>query len=127
MNIDQISARLYAIGAAILEKTGGKPWHGPELRIKDNACHILLYGGEMPDNALGYAKGATPEAALDDADAIIAALPSIETANLHSHMARVADCIDKATADAIPDEYVTPLRTTLQAMTENLLTGPVAA
>ena len=127
MNIDQITARLYAIGAAILDKTGGKPWHGPELCIKDNACQIHLYCADMRANALGYAKGPTPEAALDEADRIIAALPDHSTAALHRHMARVAECIDKAHADDIPVEYVTPLRLTVKAMFDNLLAAPVPA
>ena len=125
MNIDQITTRLYAIGAAILDKTGGKPWHGPELCIKNNGCSVHLYGGEMRDNALGYAKGPTPEAALDEADRIIAALPDPNTAKLHRHLKRVADCIDKAHADGIDAEYVTPLRKTVKAMSDNLLAAPV--
>jgi hypothetical protein len=98
MNAAEISFRLFAIGAAIIEKTGEKPWYGPQLIIRDNACHI---------------------------DRIIAALPDLHTAKLHGHMARVADCIDKAHADGIADEYVTPLRTTIKAMSDNLLAGPV--
>ena len=129
MNIPNITARLYAIGAAILEKTGEKPWSAPTLEIADGHCFISLmqaYGRGIQDYLIARVKADTPEAALDAADTIIAALPSIETTRLHDHMARVADCIDKATADAIPDEYVTPLRMTVQAMTENLLAGPVA-
>ena len=129
MNVADITARLYAIGAAILEKTGEKPWFAPKLAIADDHCSVELMRAyrSAGEYVIGTGKGDTPEAALDAADAIIAALPSIETTRLHDHMARVADCIDKATADAIPDEYVTPLRMTVQAMTENLLTGPVAA
>jgi len=125
MDIDQISDRLYAIGAAILDKTGGKPWHGPELRIKDNACHIDLYCSDIKAKALDYAKGPTPEAALDKADRILAAMPDNNTAALYRHMARVADCIDKAADDGIADEYVTPLRLTVKAMSDNLLAAPV--
>jgi len=125
MDIDQISDRLYAIGAAILDKTGGKPWHGPELIIKDNACFISLYCANINANTLGYAKGPSPKSALDDADRILAALPDNNTAALHRHMARVADCIDKAHVDGIPAEYVTPLRLTVKAMSDNLLAAPV--
>mgnify|MGYP003672128105 CR=1 FL=1 len=127
MNIQEITKRLYAIGAAILEKTGESPWIAPYLSIRDDECSITLYralGDANPCDDIGTAKGDTPEAALDAADAIIAALPSPENAKLHRHMARVADCIDKAHADGIDDEYVTPLRMTVAAMTENLLEGP---
>ena len=129
MNVAEITARLYAINAGILENTGETPFIAPTMEISDGYCSLILRRAYRSDGkyVIATAKGDTPEAALDAADRIIAALPSIETANLHSHMARVADCIDKATADAIPDEYVTPLRMTVQAMTDNLLTGPVAA
>lgn len=123
MNIQEITKRLYAIGDAILEKTGEKPWIEPSLSIRDDQCTVTLYRGWIVGDykVIGIAKGETPEAALGDADAIIAALPEPKTAKLHRHMARVADCIDKAHADGIDDEYVTPLRMTVAAMTENLL------
>ena len=127
MNTAEITNRLYAIGAAILEKTGEKPWIAPYVKIADGACTVDVtrdYGKGREYYLIGTAKGDTPEAALDDADRIIAALPDIGTAKLHNHMARVADCIDKAHADGIADEYVTPLRVTVQAMSDNLLAAP---
>jgi len=132
MDVTEITARLYAIGAAILDKTGERPWLAPSLRIKDNVCSVDLYkamriGSGIGSDLLGSAKGDTPEAALDDADRIIAALPDFDSAKLHRHMARVADCIDAAHSDGIADEYVTPLRLTVKAMSDNLLAGPVAS
>jgi len=126
MNIQEITKRLYAIGEAILEKTGEKPWIEPSLSIRDDKCTVTLYRGWIvgDNKMIGTAKGDTPDFALDAANAIIAALPTPEVAKIHAHMARVADCIDKAHADGIDDEYVTPLRMTVAAMTENLLDGP---
>ena len=123
MDVQEITKRLYAIGNDLMEKTGESPWIKPSLSIKDDKCIITLYAGCNGGDykAFGTAKGETPEAALDDADRIIAALPSHENAKMHRHMARVADCIDKAHADGIDDEYVTPLRMTVKAMSDNLL------
>jgi len=126
MDVTEITARLYAIGAAILDKTGETPWSAPTLRIKDNACQISLFkalrtSSSHGSDVLGIGNGDTPEAALDDADRIIAALPDLENVKLHRHMARVADCIDAAHSDGIADEYVTPLRMTVKAMSDNLL------
>jgi hypothetical protein len=128
MNIAEITTRLYAIGAAILEKTGETPFIAPAVKIADGECTVDLmkaYTFGNRDYIIGTAKGDTPEAALDNADMIIATLPSIETAKLHQHMARVADCIDKAHADGIAAEYVNPLRLTVKAMSDNLLAAPV--
>ena len=132
MDVTEITARLYAIGAAILDKTGERPWLAPSLRIKDNVCSVDLYkamqtGVNGGGDHLGRAKGDTPEAALDDADRIIAALPDLENDKMHRHMARVVDCIDAAHSDGIADEYVTPLRLTVKAMSDNPLAGPVAS
>ena len=131
MDVTEITARLYAIGSAILDKTDEGPWIWPTLKIRDNACWIELYralqtGVNGGKDHIGTGKGDTPEAALDDADRIVAALPDLENAKLHRHMARVADCIDSAHSDGIDDEYVTPLRLTVKAMSDNLLAGPVA-
>jgi len=128
MNVTEITARLYAIGAAILDKTGETPYIAPRLVIADRKCRVILYRdyGNGRNYNLGTASGDTPEAALDDADRIIAALPDLENAKLHRHMARVADCIDAAHSDGIADEYVSPLRLTVKAMSDNLLAGPVA-
>jgi len=132
MDVTEITARLYAIGTAILDKTDEKPWLAPTLNIKDNACSVDLFkalriGTDRGKDYIGTGKGGTPEAALDDADRIIAALPDLENVKLHRHMARVADCIDAAHSDGIADEYVTPLRLTVKAMSDNLLAGPVAS
>jgi len=128
MNVTEITARLYAIGAAILEKTGETPWIAPALKIQDDVCRVFLYKGLCNagiTDPIGTATGATPEDALDDADRIIAALPDIATTNLHRHLARIAYCVDKARDDGIADEYVQPLRMTVAAITANLLPPPV--
>ena len=131
MDVTEITARLYAIGTAILDKTDETPWLTPTLKIADGKCSVDLYkalqtGVNDGKDHIGTGKGDTPEAALDDADRIVAALPDLENTRLNRHMARVADCIDAAHRDRIADEYVTPLRLTVKAMSDNLLAGPVA-
>ena len=125
MDVTEITARMHAIGAAILDKTGERPWIAPRIDIADGVCNVNLFRA-YEYGSIGTAKGYTPEAALDDADRIIAALPDINTAKLDRHMARVADCIDVAHKDGIADEYVTPLRVTVKAISDNLLAKPVA-
>ena len=49
-------------------------------------------------------------------------LPTPETAALRAHNSRIADVIDKARADNIPDEYVSPLVVVREALSSNLLT-----
>lgn len=131
MNVSEITTQLYAISRALVEKTGEQPWISPKVLIADGMCFIDLmraFGrGERNDYMVGSAKGDTPDDAIADAFAIIAAMPDIADAKLHDHMKRVADCIDKGRDDGIDDAYITPLVAVKTAMTENLLTKQVAA
>ena len=52
----------------------------------------------------------------------IATLPDPETKALRDHNTRLANVIDKARADNIPDEYVSPLVVVREALSSNLLT-----
>lgn len=129
MNVKEISKRLYALNDALLDKTGKKgAYGGLDMDIKDDRCSIMLrtdYTSVGDFYIYGTAKGDTPEAALDAADAIVAALPAPEKARLQAHLERVADCVDKARADNIADKYVTPLTATVAAISANLLAAPV--
>lgn len=128
MNVSEITTQLYAISRALVEKTGEKPFVPAYMRIQDGRCEVALYRGYNNGKyVVGTAKGDTPDAAIADAFAIIAALPDIADAKLHEHMKRVADCIDKGRDDGIDDAYITPLVAVKTAMTENLLTKQVAA
>ena len=128
MNVSEITTQLYAISRALVEKTGEKPFVPACLRIQDGRCEVGLYRGYNNGKyEVGTAKGGTPDAAIADAFAIIAALPDIADAKLRDHMKRVADCIDKGRDDGIDDAYITPLVAVKTAMTENLLTKQVAA
>jgi hypothetical protein len=129
MNVSEITAQLYAISRALVEKTGEQPWIAPYLRIADGGCRIELMRAYRTsgDHSIGVAKGNTPEDAISDAFSLIAALTDLGVAKLNDHMKRVADCIDKGRADGIDDAYITPLVAVKTAMTENLLTKQVAA
>lgn len=125
MNVSEITAQLYAISRALVEKTGEKPWIQPKMEIYDGKVRIDLmraYGSGGGDYMVGTAKGDTPDEALNDAFAIIADMPDMATSKLQDHMKRVAACIDKGREDGIDDAYIAPLVVVKAAMTENLLT-----
>jgi len=127
--VQTITARLYALGAGILAKTGALPWFGPQLRIMDDCCKIALYGssGRTDTSPLYTATGETPGEALADAAAFVAAMPDLETAQLHAHMKLIAACLDKGRANGIPEAYLTPLAATVAAISANLLPPPDAS
>lgn len=128
MNVSEITTQLYAISRALVEKTDEQPFIPMSLRIADGKCTISLYRGyNYGKYDVGTGTGDTPEAAIADAFAIIAALPDPATAAVHRHMTRVAECIDKGREDGIDNAYITPLVAVKVAMTENLLMKPESA
>jgi len=124
--VQTITARLYALGAGILAKTGEIAWFGPLLIIKDDRCMIALYGSSDRTDMrpLHTAKGETPDEALADAEAFVAAMPDLATAQLQAHMEALAALIDKANAAGIANSYVTPLAFVVKAISSNLLPRP---
>ena len=42
MNVSEITAQLYAISRALVEKTGEQPWIQPKMEIFDDKCCIDL-------------------------------------------------------------------------------------
>jgi len=125
-DVKAITGRLYALGVAILAKTGERPWHGPQIGIKDDQCEITLYGSLFRANAFFYAKGETPCAALDAAESFAASMPDLATSHLHNHMKGVAALIDTGRAAGIDEVYLAPLAATVAAISANLLPSPAA-
>ena len=124
--IKDLSKQLYAIGAAILDKTGEKPWVAPKIEIENDYCRIILrrdYANGITD-IIGTAKGDTPDEAIAAAWAILATLPDLATSKLRDHMCRVAEIADKARSDGIDDAYIAPLSVVVQAISNNMLEGP---
>jgi len=122
--VKAITERLYALGAGILAKTGQQSFYGPFLTIKDRLCEIAIYPNDTGITAIGVFKGDTPCAALDAAEAYIAAMPNLATAQLHAHMRLMAACLDKGRASGIPEAYLAPLAATVAAISANLLPSP---
>lgn len=120
-----INDRLYAVDAAILDKTGENPALLSQLSLWDGKCYILSYGLKSAK----YDSTATKlmpsiDSAFAEMHAMIAALPDPENIKLHEHMKRVAACVDAGEKDGIDAQYITPLRMTVQAISSNLLPAP---
>ena len=69
----------------------------------------------------------TIEAAIAEARAWIAALPTPMTKALNDHMAGIAKLVDEGRAAGIDDAYIAPLVVVKAAISDNLLAAPVAS
>lgn len=127
MNSKQIQAAVDQLVVDMMAKGLRQP--SAHLQFNANAMpNVGLKAGvwNEADYWYSYPAADTIEQAIDEARAIIAAMPKVEDARLRNHMRRVADCIDKGREDGIDDAYITPLVAVKAAMTENLLAKPVA-
>ena len=125
MNEQQIAAHLVELHAALVAKLGAQPWLEPYVTIYGSGkIHIPIHMANIETKGQS-ARGTTLEECLDAAFAIVANMPTPETAALHRHMKLLADVVDHGTANNIPDEYVDPARVTIKAMTGNLLPAQI--
>lgn len=125
MTPQDIGIELTAITTALIEKTGEQPWLDIAVKVEgDGKCHIVLYRGHNHgDYRIGTATGETFEGVFAEARNIITNIPSEKERALDDLQKGLAKLIDKAhESGVVDDEYIAPLRTTREALTENLLT-----
>ena len=124
MTNDEMKAELDRANGALVDRIGKQPYMTLTLTLHDNGkwdCNGAYLDSSMR-NRFGGDRCDTPEQAFASVFAKIEALPSPEDAVKHEYLTRVASAIDYATENALPEEYVAPLRGVSTAMTENLLT-----
>jgi hypothetical protein len=127
MNEQQIAARLVELHAALVAKLGKQPWMTPYLYIEGSGrIRISIHTADVSADCQ-TARGTTFAECFDAAFAIVANMPTPETAALHRHMKMLADVVDHGMANNIADEYVDPARVTIKAMTDNLLPVQIRA
>ena len=124
----EIFARLTALHSALVEKLGAQPYLGADLTLGTENCWIMLWdkgtsrGGSS--DVLHTAQGNTIAACLADAEAFVAAMPDPEVKAKHDWHRKLGNVIDEGHALALPDDVMTPLRASSQAMHKNLLPAP---
>lgn len=124
MTLEEIQSELNALVAAMVEKGIKQPDANYTLRANAE-IYVTLWcaiDGRQFDGE--YLKNLPSLAA---ARAYIAAMPDADKAALHQYMRKAGELVDFGREHNIPDEYVVPVRTTIKAMSDNLLTGPKVA
>ena len=124
MKNQETKAELDRANCALVDRIGKQPYIDLSLELHSSGkweCGSAYLDSGMK-NRFGGDRCDTPEQAFASVFAKIEALPSPEDAVKHEYLTRVASAIDYATENALPEEYVAPLRGVSTAMTENLLT-----
>lgn len=122
--VEEIQDALDALVTVMMAKGVVTPQANLSIRSHRNPTVTLWSSISKPafgNDYLIYQNGDTTQDAIDAARAFIADMPDPETAAMHNHMRRVADCIDKGRADGIDDAYITPLVGVKNDMAKNLL------
>lgn len=124
MTNEEMKSELDRANCALVDRIGKQPYLDLSLQLHSNGkwdCNGAYLDSRMK-NRFGGDRCDTPEQAFASVFAKIEELPSPEDAVKHEYLTRVASAIDYATENALPEEYVAPLRGVSTAMTENLLT-----
>ncbi|MCA0846086.1 hypothetical protein [Salipiger thiooxidans] len=127
MTREELQAKLTSADNAYIEKTGKRPYFPCSLSLSQNAPGWECYIYERNDrDGMGDRFSAdlaeSPEAAIDAFFAKIAALPSIEEANLREFQRSLGHLIDKGRYLGIDVAFVNPLAETAKRLSENALT-----
>ena len=129
MNTQDIATRLTAIQSALVEKTGEQPILDISLSVRQSgtASVWLPRGYNNGEHDVGTAEAHTIEGALDEAYSLVAAMPDADETKKRDFQKSIAKVIDEGEGINAPAEVMTPLRASMNAMTENLLTHDVAS
>lgn len=125
MNTQQIADRLIELHTAMVEKLGRQPTIDSLMFVGHRGkASINLYCNDNyePDNVTGD----TFEECFEKAFALVADLPTPESRATKTYINMLAKAVDHAKDNNIPEEYVSPARVAIKAMTDNLLTSQVA-
>jgi hypothetical protein len=125
----EIFARLTALHRALVEKLGAQPFLAPDLRMESGGkCRISIYSPYIRGDyeCLHTSGSDTIVGAFDGAEAFVAAMPDPEAKARRDWHRKLGNVIDEGHALALPDDVMTPLRASSQAMHKNLLAAPSA-
>ena len=119
--IEEMQAALDDMVSAMLDKGIPQPQSNFEFcsGAEPNLC-LWSVEKTLDGEKLKMFKG-DPEVIVRNAQVFISTLPNAVDIVQTEYLRRVADAVDYATQNALPEEYVAPLRGVSCAMTENLL------
>ena len=120
----EIFSRLTSLHTSLAVKLGAQPYLSPRLSM-DSRCQIPIYDKGRREGGTGetliWIYADTISECIAEAEAFVAKMPDPEAKALRDWHRKLGDVIDEATTLALPDEVVSPLRASSQAMHKNLL------
>ena len=120
--IEEVQDAMDALVVAMGDKAVVLP-RAKFLVTSDSSLELQVWGSResLGGAAIRFFYGKTPAEALTQAQEFIASLPDASEAVQSEYLRRVGHAVDYATENALPEEYVAPLRGVTCAMTDNLL------
>jgi len=124
MNITELQAEMAGLEAAMSNQGIVTPAATASVKKSGFTIHMRSAYETTPFDGKDYKVifGENLDECIAKAHAYIADLPSPEDQVTREYLSRIAKAVDYATENALPEEYVAPLRGISTAMTENLLT-----
>jgi hypothetical protein len=124
--IDEVYAAINPLPALLSAK--GKISPDVKVQIEANASVSLIvtwrkfHAANSWDRDYNVYTGDTFDEVLQEAMAMIDALPSAEQAKLHRFMGQLGRLIDEGRSDGIETDYLNPLLDTMKRLSENVIT-----
>ncbi len=130
MTFEEIKAELAAMIVELTER--GVPSPDIHLAIKGDERPYVYFthrgdGKHFNGRDFAFHKGETPQACIAKAWTFIRAMPSVKEAVAREYTRKLADAVDFAVDNALPDAAVTPVRDAIRVVHDVLLPAPQPA
>jgi hypothetical protein len=127
MTYEEMKAEVDAICLALVEK--GIPQPDVQLAIKANESpHVYMtHGGRgslLAGDNYAFFRGKVPSECFEKAWIFARSLPDIKQAVAQEYTRKLADAVDFAVINVLPDEAVNPVRDAIRVVHDVLLPAP---
>lgn len=129
MTFEEMQAECDGLCAVLIDKGMKKPrvtfevQSGTQPHVYMTVCNSAPFAGER---AYTFCKGRTPRECFDAAWVVVRSLPDPKVAVAREYTRKLADAVDFAVENALPDAAVSPVRDAIRVVHDVLLPAPEA-
>lgn len=130
MTYDEMKAEVDAICVVLIEKGIPRPDVHLTIRANESPNIYFSHGGQgckFAGEKYAFFNAKTPSECIEKAWAYARSLPDIQQAVAQEYTRKLADAVDFAVINSLPDEAVTPVRDAIRVVHDVLLPAPEVA
>ena len=120
MTFDEMQKNLTELRSLMAERGFASP--EPTISVGADGVYVYLgYNAHERHGVSAVHRGTTPQGAFKGAFKVVTAMPTGEEASAMRYRKSLADTLEVAREEAIADEFVTPIKNTMDTFTEKTL------